>query len=151
MELQDIRKYLDQFDTALRYILLQRMAIIPLVAEIKLKNNIPMFQPKREEEIFNALKEFSLDTGLKPELLTDMYKIIIKDAHRIENNIIDGNITLNASVPEDNLLTALDKINDSLKEYIKLIDITKAEASNSNEELINIFTGYYRGKISNQD
>jgi len=150
VDLQVIRKYLDQLDTILRYILLQRMSLIPLVAEAKLENGIPMFQPKREEEIFIALQEFSLNSGLNPELLTNIYKIIINDAHRIENNIMNGNIFDNTCYFQDNLSTVLDNINDNLKEYIDLINIIRSECSsqnNSREEFINIFTTYYKERI----
>ena len=129
------------------------MAIIPLVAETKLENDIPMFQPKREEEIFNSLQQFSLNTGLNPELLTDIYKRIIKDAQSIENNIIDGSTNIESSELNAKFLPLLESINNSIREYIILIEKMQFESSMHNKtenEFIKIFTGYYKEKIINE-
>ncbi|MGE5474077.1 MAG: chorismate mutase [Ignavibacteriales bacterium] len=153
MDLQDIRKYLDQLDTALRYILLQRMALIPLVAETKLEKNIPMYQPGREEQIYNSLRDFSLAVGLNPQLLTDIYKTIIKEAHNIENKIIDGIVSSTSSDQHQNLLDQLEKIDTLIKEYISLIEETRIKSSELDkpgENFIKIFTDYYKEKISSE-
>lgn len=153
MDLQDVRIYLDQLDTALRYILLQRMALIPLVAEIKLEKNIPMYQPDREEQIYNSLKDFSLAAGLHPHLLTDIYKTIIKDAHNIENSIIAGTEKVISSTQHQNMLSLLESIDNAIKEYTNLIKETRrkyTELNKSNEDYINIFTNYYREKINSE-
>jgi len=153
LELQVIRKYLDQLDTTLRYIILQRMSIIPLVAETKLENNIPVFQPEREEEIYNALQSFSLSSGLNPELLTDVYKSIIKDAHRIENEVIEGIVKVDSSSLEVNLMQILDDIDKNINEYINQVEIIRQELacqSNSGEDFSKTFTKYYKKKITTE-
>jgi len=151
LDLQVIRKYLDQLDTALRYILLQRMSIIPLVAETKLDNNTPVFQPEREAEIFNALQAFSLNSGLNPELLTDIYKSIIKDAHRIQNEIIVGTAKADSSPLQIDLLQIFDDMDKNIKEYIKHVESIRqvlASQSNSGEDFSKASTNYYNKKIA---
>lgn len=129
------------------------MALIPLVAEIKLEKNIPMYQPDREEQIYNSLKDFSLAAGLHPHLLTDIYKTIIKDAHNIENSIIAGTEKVISSTQHQNMLSLLESIDNAIKEYTNLIKETRrkyTELNKSNEDYINIFTNYYREKINSE-
>ena len=64
-----------------------RMSLIPIVADIKIKNNLPLFQGKREEEIYNKLDEFARENGVDSNLLKDIYKLIISNALGIEEDI----------------------------------------------------------------
>lgn len=150
MDLQIIRKYLDELDTALRFILLQRMALISLVGEIKAENNLPVFQPEREKQIFKSIQDFCENTGLNTQLLNDIYTTIIKDAHRIENEIIDGSVSIQGSLAEDNSIAIFDEVNSLIKEYVAQIETLKLQLHAKNitgEYFIKTFTDYYSTKI----
>ena len=88
MSLKEIREHLDRLDTALVYILAERMSLIPKVAEYKKANNIARFQPEREKEIIKLKRELAEKLDLNPDLVETLYKEIIKDAHRIEEGIM---------------------------------------------------------------
>ena len=50
-ELNELRKYIDNIDKQIVNLIEERMKISVKVAEIKKKNNIEIFDPKREKEI----------------------------------------------------------------------------------------------------
>ena len=55
MKLDKIREILNSYDEAIKRLITLRMSIIPLVAYTKMENNLPLFQPKREEEIYKKI------------------------------------------------------------------------------------------------
>jgi len=79
---------LDQLDDALVCILAERMGLIPKVAEYKKENNLPRYQPAREKEIIKMKRELAVKLKLNPDLVENLFKEIIKDAHRIEAGIM---------------------------------------------------------------
>jgi chorismate mutase / prephenate dehydrogenase len=88
MELQEIRKNLDQLDKEMLSILAKRMNLIPKVAEFKRQNNIPRYQPEREKAVLESKRKLAEEMSLNPDLVEDIYKRIIQDAHRIEKDIM---------------------------------------------------------------
>jgi chorismate mutase-like protein len=88
MDLIELRKHLDRLDTALVYVLAERMSLIPKVAEYKKANHLPQYQPEREKEVIASKRELAQKAGLNPDLIETLYKEIIKDAHRIESEIM---------------------------------------------------------------
>lgn len=88
MELKEIREHLDRLDRALVVILSERMSFIPHVARYKLENNVDRYQPDREKEIIVAKRKIAEDLGVNPDLIEDILKRIIEDAHRIEREIM---------------------------------------------------------------
>lgn len=87
-DLKELRQHLDRLDTALVYILAERMSLIAKVAEYKKANNIPRYQPEREKEIITLKRELAEKLDLNPDLVETLYQEIIKDAHRIEEGIM---------------------------------------------------------------
>tara|TARA_Y100000310_G_scaffold335971_1_gene419337 strand:+ start:3102 stop:3374 length:273 start_codon:yes stop_codon:yes gene_type:complete len=88
MELKEIREHLDRIDAALVSLLAERMSFIPKVAEAKLRNNIQRHQPERELEIINNKRTLAGKTGLNPDLVEKLFRSVIEDAHRIEEEIM---------------------------------------------------------------
>ncbi|PLW79802.1 hypothetical protein C0585_05670 [Candidatus Woesearchaeota archaeon] len=88
MELIEIREHLDRLDTALLYILAERMTFIPKVAKYKDENNLERYQPEREKEIIEAKRELAQKLGVNPDLAQKIFETIIEDAHRIEKKIM---------------------------------------------------------------
>lgn len=90
MELDLIRKELNIYDNIIKNMITLRMALIPIVAKIKKENNLPLFQEKREEEIYKNIEKFSEENGVNPELIKNIYKLIISNALEIEENFINN-------------------------------------------------------------
>ena len=78
MKLDKIREILNSYDEAIKRLITLRMSIIPLVAYTKMENNLPLFQPKREEEIYKKIEEFSNENGVDKELLKNILLLRLK-------------------------------------------------------------------------
>jgi chorismate mutase-like protein len=88
--LEDFRKEIDQIDAALLAALGRRLAICAEVAHFKRANNIPMMQPGRVESVKNRQAVAAPQHGLRPEFVREMYGLIIDEACRLEDDIIDA-------------------------------------------------------------
>ena len=87
MELNFIRNELDKLDNELMSVLAKRMDLVLEVAAYKEKNNLPLCQQKRENEIFEAKRALARKYGLNEKLVEDLFKRIIKDSIRIQQEI----------------------------------------------------------------
>jgi chorismate mutase-like protein len=88
MDLKNIREKLDKLDLKLVEIIAKRMALIPKVAEYKKIHNIQRYQPKREKEIIDSKRRLAENLKLNPDLVENLFKQLIKEAHRIEKEIL---------------------------------------------------------------
>ena len=87
MELDEVRKELNHYDNMIKNMLNLRMALIPIVADIKIKNNMPFFQGKREEEIYKNIEIFAEKNGIDSNLVKEIYQLIIANAIKLEEAI----------------------------------------------------------------
>lgn len=126
MDLNVLREYLDVLDRSIRYILAKRMSIISLVAEYKIENNLPVRQPQREKEMFEEMRKFSDEVGLNPELIVNIYKLIIEDAVRMEHDMMNEKAKKfeKSQKPANskNLMLSNDESLVKLKEFINLME-----------------------------
>lgn len=151
MELDLVRKELNKYDDTIKILVALRMSLIPIVADIKIKNNLPLFQAKREAEIYNKIEKFALENGVNKELVKDIYKLIISDAMRIEEKISknEEESIINKNKEELN--------NDIIKENFQRLDsilskeipdiIANILKEKENLNLTEIATLYYNQKI----
>ena len=84
MDLEQVRNEIDKIDSEIRKLLASRMSLIPIVAKIKIEKGIKMHQPRREEEIYNRIREFAKEAKIDEELLVEIYRLIIKKSLEIE-------------------------------------------------------------------
>ena len=75
-ELNELRKYIDNIDRQIVNLIEERMKISVKVAEIKKKNNIAIFDPKREKEIIESKIE-SLENKELSNLISKLFYDII--------------------------------------------------------------------------
>ena len=86
--LEELRVEIDKCDKEIIQVIARRMKLIPLVASFKRENNLPRYQPVREKKIIENRRSLAEELGLSPDLVEEIIKLIIKDSHRIEENII---------------------------------------------------------------
>lgn len=55
MNLEEIRKKIDFLDENITKLLVERMEITKQVAEFKKENNLPIFQPEREQKVLEKV------------------------------------------------------------------------------------------------
>lgn len=154
MELDLVRKELNKYDDAIKNLIALRMSLIPIVADVKMKNDLPLFQGKREEEIYKKIEVFANENGVNPDLLKDIYKLIIADALQIEESIVKNpeNSIINKEIDES-------KFEGLKKKFEKLDNILNVDIPNTISEIIKFAetenlnltdkaTLYYNNKIN---
>ncbi len=156
MELDGIREELNQYDAMIKNMLTLRMALIPIVAGIKIKNKMPFFQGKREEEIYKNIEIFADKNGIDSNLVKQIYQLVIAHAIKLEENIAEDSAKsiLNHELTISNFpncMQEFEKLDRLLQKEIPEIiaNITKeCEAKNLN--LNQMATLYYKDKITNK-
>ncbi len=150
MNLDLVRKKLDMYDNIIKTMITLRMSLIPIVTDIKMKNNIPLFQPKREDEIYKNIEKFSEENGVDTLLVTQIYKLIISNALNIEKKVAENSETsvINKDVKEfkeiEERFKKLDNI--LLKEIPEIILDIKGSNDLSDLNLTEKATLYYNKK-----
>ena len=89
-DLSEFRSELNKIDERIVALLGQRFTIIRKVADYKKDNQVPMMQPSRVEEVKDRCAESAIAHEVNPELLRNLYGLIIDEACRVEDEIIDN-------------------------------------------------------------
>lgn len=85
-ELKKLRKQIDQIDETILELINKRALLAKEVGEIKKKNNLPIFVPSREKEIFERIEK--LNKGpLSNDTVKHIFREIISACRSIEENI----------------------------------------------------------------
>lgn len=155
MELDLVRKIINNYDYLIKNMINFRMSLIPIVGDIKIKNNLPIYQGKREEEIYKNIETFSNENGIDRDLLTGIYKLIIHNAVEIEENIAENDRSI---LNENNDNTPINTVNQEFqkldylieKEIPNIIERIKDTARQNNLNLNQIATLYYNKKTKNE-
>ncbi len=85
-ELKKLRDEIDNIDLTILNLLNKRALLAKEVGEIKKKNNLPIYVPSREKEIFNRLEK--LNNGpLSNDVIKHIFREIISACRSIEENI----------------------------------------------------------------
>jgi len=157
MGLDLVRKELDNYDNIIKNMITLRMSLIPIVADIKIKNDLPLFQGKREEQIYMNIEKFAEENGVDSGLVKDIYKLIITNALKIEVDIANDekNSVINQDIDFsklENIRQELKKIDNIIeKEIPEIISKIKKECNLENLNLNQIATLYYNNKINKNE
>jgi chorismate mutase len=89
-DLSNFRKALDRIDSQLIELLGQRFEICRKVANYKRLYNVPMMQPDRVKEVQRRNAELAKLHSVNPEFAQSLYALIIGEACRLEDEIIDA-------------------------------------------------------------
>jgi chorismate mutase len=80
-QLKNYRKKIDEIDFKIISLLKEREDIVKEIARCKLKENLPVHQPDREEEIYNRPED---------KYIKNIYKIILEESRRLQHIIVSG-------------------------------------------------------------
>ena len=83
--LRDLRKNIDEIDENIIDLLNKRMGIAEEIKIIKKNQNQPIYDAKREKEIFEKVKKISKHLELKKSIKS-IYQIIIETAKKIQHD-----------------------------------------------------------------
>ncbi|MFJ8568131.1 chorismate mutase [Streptomyces sp. NPDC093514] len=88
--LQPFRERLEALDQQLAELVAARMAICCEVAEVKRANGIPMMQPNRVAAVREAYAARGERLDLSPDFMRSLATLLIDEACRLEDEIIDA-------------------------------------------------------------
>lgn len=78
--INNIRKNIEDIDYGIVDLLIKRNNLVKEIAKIKKELKIPIFDIKREKEIFNGLKLIAKKNGLNEKFIEDIYNLILKNS-----------------------------------------------------------------------
>lgn len=153
MELDKVRKELDIYDNAIKTLVTLRMSLIPIVTDIKVKNKLPLFQSKRENEMYANISKFAKENGVSEELVTQIYKQIIANALEIEHSLSENSTesVLSRNIDEELLEKLRDKfykLDDILENEIPSLIEQIKDISLDSKNLTDKATLYYNNKLN---
>ena len=82
-ELDVLRKDIDRLDKEIAELLLSRFAVVKEIGAVKKRENLPITNASREEEVIAKVRSFALDSAEKDALETT-YRAIIAASKTVE-------------------------------------------------------------------
>ena len=89
-ELAPFRRRIDELDDKIVRLLAERFAVVRQVAEVKRSGRIPSVLPERIEEVKARAAQNAAPLGLDPSFTRRLYGLIIDEACRLEDYLIDA-------------------------------------------------------------
>lgn len=90
--LSEFRQRLNALDADLVRLLGERYEVCRAVAEYKREEGIPMMQPARVQEVKERSAQAAVRHGVDPEFARKLFGLIIEEACRLEDQIIDRSL-----------------------------------------------------------
>ncbi|MFD4636541.1 chorismate mutase [Lentzea sp. NPDC058436] len=87
--LRPFRSRIEELDEALAGIVAERLRVCAEVAAVKKNEGIPMMQPQRVAAVCDAYARRGRESGVSESFMRDMAMLIIGEACRLEDEIID--------------------------------------------------------------
>jgi len=76
-----LRNEIDGIDSQLVDLLAQRLAVTTKVGQLKAKEGIPIYAPKREAQLLMKRREQAIEAGVSPELIEDILRRMMRDSY----------------------------------------------------------------------
>ena len=89
-DLSKFRAALDRIDAQLIDLLGQRFEICRQVAIFKRTHKVPMMQPDRVKAVHERNAQLAKAHSVNPQFVKDLYTLVIGEACRLEDEIIDA-------------------------------------------------------------
>ena len=87
MNLEEIRKKIDVLDENITNLLVERMEITKQVAEFKKENNLPVFQPEREQKVLEKVSALAGDEyGI---YISEIYKSMMNQSKKNQEKYLN--------------------------------------------------------------
>lgn len=85
-DLEDLREYIDELDDDLLELLSQRFDLVKRVKSVKSEKGIGTLQQDRFDDILSRLTKESVDKGLDPEMVKDIWEVIHKYSLKVQDS-----------------------------------------------------------------
>lgn len=87
-ELKEYRKQIDALDNEIVALLGKRFEIVRAVGRMKARENIPVVQSARVDEVKDRVAALALKHDLEPDFIRNLYQAMIDHAHNLEDNFL---------------------------------------------------------------
>lgn len=75
-QLQNYRESIDQIDAQIIELIAKRFEVVKKVWEYKKKNNLPLFQPERWQQVLSSKKELAKQYWINPDFIEKIWNEI---------------------------------------------------------------------------
>jgi monofunctional chorismate mutase len=90
MELDEIRKKLDTIDENIVRLIAERLSYAPKIAAYKQKNNMPIYDKNREDQITRSKRLLAEELGADPKLIEKVFAAIMETSRNIQEQSRDN-------------------------------------------------------------
>jgi chorismate mutase-like protein len=90
MTLDDLRRNIDKVDEVLVRLLNERARCACEIGRLKKAAGTEIYQPEREKEVLNHVREVASEGPLGPEAIGRLFERIIDEARRLERRVVHG-------------------------------------------------------------
>ena len=84
------REQLDKIDSAIILLIAERFKITRGVGKFKKKNKLPPLDKSREDLIYEKLESKAIDFGIEPNVLKDIWRVIMTQSKKEHKNTISS-------------------------------------------------------------
>ncbi len=84
MNLEDLRKQIDKLDCELLEVISKRLALMPMVADVKRSQNTSVNQEDRERELMASMRKMAQKKEMNPDFVERIMREIITESKRIQ-------------------------------------------------------------------
>lgn len=88
-EIRRLRSKLDEIDMEILELLMERMDIVKRIGLIKKRQNLPIIDKNREEEVYNNAAEFALKHDLDNIQIKSIFREIMLLSKKVQNDVLN--------------------------------------------------------------
>jgi len=89
--LENLRNQIDNNDNEILLLIKRRLQTSKKIAEYKIKNDLEIFQPGREQEIINKLISKSTTMNINSRFVTKIFDEIFEESKKIQQEVFNKN------------------------------------------------------------
>ena len=91
LNLEEIREQIDKCDNDLVNIISKRYDLVSQVIQYKIDKSMEIYQPQREVEVIQKLRNLANQKNINPDLIENIIKLIIEESKRVQKGILSSN------------------------------------------------------------
>ncbi|MGP3667752.1 MAG: chorismate mutase [Candidatus Bathyarchaeota archaeon] len=91
-ELAKLRKIIDDIDCKLAKLLIERLKVVSMVAEVKRRHGLNVYDAKRVEEVLANVKKIAENENFNPKIVEEIYRFIVDYCIRLEEKLLGLNV-----------------------------------------------------------
>ena len=91
LNLGEIREQIDKCDNDLVNIISKRYDLVSQVIQYKIDKSMEIYQPQREVEVIQKLRNLANQKNINPDLIENIIKLIMEESKRVQKGILSSN------------------------------------------------------------